>query len=164
MYAHVSTRQHAPAYTLLSSAPPRLHCCNAHLRKIAALSCQNLHWCTSKASKLSTSTEERRPPHAEGCQNLYWCTSKASKLSTSTEERRPPHARLRTSRAPSKPCPNIWVRAEVQEGLQQLLRCQYLYFCTSNASKVSTKASRVAPQAAPQGVSICTICTFVRAN
>jgi hypothetical protein len=99
-----------------------------------------LHWCTSKASKLSTSTEERRPPHAEGCQNLYWCTSKASKLSTSTEERRPPHARLRTSRAPSKPCPNIWVRAEVQEGLQQLLRCQYLYFCTSNAS-IACRAS-----------------------
>ena len=112
MYAYVSLRQHTSAYTLLSSAasPPLLQC----------------------------TPQKNASPQLSEFVLVCWCSSKASKMSTSTEERRPPHARLSTARAPSEPCPNIRVRAEVQEGLEQLLRCQYfyyLYFCTSKLSK-----------------------------
>ena len=87
---------------------------------------QNLYFCTSNASKLSTSSlgfhfvlaNMPLPLQVDGLrrQYLYFCTSKASKLSTCPASRLDPRTRARG------PVPQLR---------------QYLYFCTSRASKVS---------------------------
>ena len=79
---------------------------------------QYLYFCTSEASKLSTSKVSTCVmPYARVLvllrQYLYFCTSKASKLSTS---------KVSTC---AMPCARV--------SLPQLLR-QYLYFCTRKTS------------------------------
>ena len=46
------------------------------------LSCQYMHFCTSKASKLRLSLVGLPASQLLSCQYTYFCTSKASKLST----------------------------------------------------------------------------------
>ncbi len=98
-----------------------------------------MYFCTSKASKLST---RHQPPLGllpQLCQYLYFCTSKASKV------------RDRHQTPLSLQCVSIWTSVPLKQvkseyGHQTPLSplpqlCQYLYFCTSKASKVRVPAS-----------------------
>ena len=121
---------------------------------------QNLYFCTSKASKLSTSNlgfhfvlaNMPLPLQMDGLrrQYLYFCASKASKLSTCPASRLDPRTRARgpvpqlhqylyfcTS---CSICTFVLVNESSRGPVPQLR--QYLNFCTSKASKVSTHLCR----------------------
>jgi hypothetical protein len=70
------------------------------------------------------------------CEYVYFCTSKASKLST--RRRRPPLQRGKKNRVPGAAAPLSCPASSHTRPGKQRLRCQYLYSCTSKASKVST--------------------------